>query len=134
MEMIPPGRLGWLDLTVDAAPEVRDFYSRVIGWKPEGVEMDGYDDFNMLDDTGEPVAGICHRQGMNAGIPPVWIPYFIVEDIETATKQAVRNGGEEVELRREEDGTLVLSILKDPAGAVFALFQSEEMDDEEDDD
>ena len=52
----------------------------------------------------------------------------------SATAGAVRNGGEEVELRREEDGTLVLSILKDPAGAVFALFQSEEMDDEEDDD
>jgi large conductance mechanosensitive channel protein len=29
-----PGSIGWLDLTVEDAPRLRDFYSAVVGWKP----------------------------------------------------------------------------------------------------
>jgi predicted enzyme related to lactoylglutathione lyase len=29
------GKIGWLDLTVDDADAVRDFYREVVGWKAE---------------------------------------------------------------------------------------------------
>lgn len=35
----PVGSIGWIDLTVDDAPRVRDFYAAVVGWKPEPVPM-----------------------------------------------------------------------------------------------
>ena len=42
-----PGEITWVDLTVEHAVKVRDFYSKVIGWKPVGVDMGGYKDFSM---------------------------------------------------------------------------------------
>ncbi len=56
-EQMKPGTIGWVDLTVDDASGLRDFYARVAGWKPEPVPMGGYDDFNMTHpETGVPVA------------------------------------------------------------------------------
>ena len=63
-----PGQIGWIDLTVPDAPAVRDFYQGVTGWTPSPVEMGDYQDFCMHP-PGEPqpVAGICHARGGNAG-------------------------------------------------------------------
>ena len=70
------GTVGWIDLTVDDAESVRDFYSAVVGWRPESVDMGGYADFNMTTIDGEPRAGVCHARGANEGIPPAWMIYI----------------------------------------------------------
>ena len=112
------GRVGWVDLTVDKAESLRDFYSAVMGWEAEGLEMGGYDDYVMTPfGSDEPVAGVCHRRGQNADIPPQWIVYFVVEDVETAAQIAVKKGGKL--LRPIGEGGFAL--VKDPAGAIFAL-------------
>ena len=41
------GRIGWIDLTTDEAPAIRDFYKAVVGWDSVDVDMDGYDDYTM---------------------------------------------------------------------------------------
>ena len=41
------GKIEWLDLTVDNATRVKDFYAKVVGWSTEDVSMGSYDDFNM---------------------------------------------------------------------------------------
>src|SRR5262245_42193861 len=70
------GKIGWIDLTVGDATRVRDFYEAVVGWKPEGVDMGGYQDFNMTQPaTGSAVAGVCHARGVNAGFPAQWMIY-----------------------------------------------------------
>ena len=35
------GKVGWIDITVDDASGLRDFYSKVVGWQPENVGMGG---------------------------------------------------------------------------------------------
>ena len=88
----PPaiGSLGWIDLTDDDAEGLRDFYAQVVGWKPATVEMAGYCDFTMIEpETLEPAAGICHARGANAGLPPQWLIYIVVEDIRSQ-REAVR--------------------------------------------
>jgi len=58
------GEIGWIDLTVQDAESVRDFYQAVAGWLPSPVDMGGYNDFCMSRPGGaEPVAGICHAAG-----------------------------------------------------------------------
>src|SRR5262249_25175990 len=77
------GSITWTDLTVENAEQIRDFYSAVVGRTTSGVDMGGYNDFNMNDlETGNPIAGVCHARGGNADLPPVWLIYVNVEDIE----------------------------------------------------
>ena len=89
-----PGSIVWHDLTVDNADEVRDFYSAVVGWETEAVSMGDYDDHVMkVAETGEGVTGVCHARGSNANMPPQWMIYVSVDDVEQAAKKAVEAGG-----------------------------------------
>ncbi len=117
------GKVGWVDMTVENAEELRDFYSAVVGFKPENVDMGGYSDFNMtMPATGEPAAGICHARGSNAELPPGWLVYFIVDDIEASARACTEAGGKLlVEPRGAGGGRFC--VIEDPAGAVAALFQ-----------
>lgn len=117
-----PGSIGWHDLTCSHAESVRDFYATVVGWKPQPVEMEGYSDFSMTAD-GSPVAGVCHARGPNADIPPQWIMYVIVKDLD-ASLQNTRALGGEVVTGPKSMGRARYAIIKDPAGAVCGLYQS----------
>ncbi|MHC5210638.1 MAG: VOC family protein [Planctomycetota bacterium] len=118
------GTIGWHDLTVEDAPAVRDFYTRVIGWKCEDVDMGGYADFQMMTpEGGEGVAGVCHARGVNADLPPQWLTYFVVADVEAAA-QACRSGGGTVLTGPRGLGGGRVCVIRDPAGAVCALYQA----------
>ena len=118
-----PGSIGWLDLTVEDAPRLRDFYSAVVGWKPEDVPMGEYSDWVMADSaSGEPRAGVCHARGGNVGLPPVWLVYVVVADLDASLSSATALGGE-VLAGPKAMGTDRYAVLRDPAGAPFALWQ-----------
>ena len=122
-----PGSIGWIDLTVADAPRIRDFYLQVAGWSVSHVPMGDYDDYNLLDAEGTPVAGICHAQGVNAGLPSHWLMYITVTDIEASVERARELGGE---ILRDITGMGALgryAVIRDPADAVFALFEPEEL-------
>ncbi|MFG0331266.1 MAG: VOC family protein [Phycisphaerales bacterium] len=117
------GTIGWIDLTVNDARSVRDFYAAVVGWKPDPVSMGEYDDFNMCESgAGEPVAGVCHARGSNEGLPAQWLIYIVVEDLERSLSEVESRGGEIVCPARPMGGAL-FGVIRDPAGAVAALYQ-----------
>lgn len=118
-----PGQIGWIDLTVPDAVRVRDFYARVAGWTPSPVPMEGYDDFCMLPPGAEiPAAGICHARGANASLPAQWLIYITVPDVDRSARDCTELGGEIVVPVREMGGGR-FAVIRDPAGAVCALFQ-----------
>lgn len=117
------GTIAWLDLTVSNAEEVRDFYRDVVGWDTSPVSMGEYEDFNMnVPGTDTAVAGVCHARGSNADFPPHWLVYIVVEDAEASAERCRELGGEIVIEPRSlgEDGTYC--VIRDPAGAVAALY------------
>ncbi|CAN1500065.1 COG3324 Predicted enzyme related to lactoylglutathione lyase [Fimbriimonadaceae bacterium] len=115
------GTINWHDLTVPNADEVRDFYSAVVGWTYEGLDMGGYEDYVMKSPSGDGVSGICHARGVNAGVPAQWLLYITVANLAESLEKVVANGGEIV--YRSNGGTM--AVIKDPAGAVCALYAEE---------
>ena len=122
------GRLAWLDLTVSDAIATRDFYQQVVGWSVQEVEVkDGderYADFNMLAEDGNPAAGICHARGTNAGLPPVWMIYLPVGDLDESLSAVQEEGGSVVKATRGRSGEYLYAVVQDPVGASFALLPS----------
>ena len=116
-----PGIISWQDLTVADGESVRDFYQAVVGWKSEPLSMGAYADFVMSADS-TPVAGICHARGANAGLPPVWLIYITVEDLDHSLDECERLGGSLVAAPRSYGGGR-FCVIKDPAGALCALYQ-----------
>ncbi len=116
-----PGTISWQDLTVEQAEKIRDFYEAVVGWAPEPVGMGAYSDFVMTAE-GDEVAGICHARGHNADLPPVWIVYITVEDLDHSMHECLRLGGSILTPARGYGGGRYC-VIKDPAGAICALYQ-----------
>lgn len=117
------GTVGWIDLTVADAAEVRDFYSQVTGWASSPVPMGGYDDYNMVaPGTEEPAVGICHARGGNADLPPQWLIYITVADVDSSAARCVELGGKVVAGPRGMGSYGRYCVIQDPAGAVAALF------------
>ena len=119
-----PGTIGWIDLTVPDAERVRDFYAEVVGWRPEPVDMGGYSDFVMKSSGGAPSAGVCHARGTNAGLPGQWLIYIHVEDLARSLERCRTQGGTVVAGPKTLGESGRYAVIRDPAGAVCALFQA----------
>ncbi len=117
------GSIIWTDLTVPNAEEVKNFYGSVIGWKSEPVSMGEYNDFSMNSpDTGRTIAGICHSKGVNADLPPQWLIYFAVKDVDESAGLCLKKGGKIIAGPRDMGRYGRYCVIQDPAGAVAALF------------
>lgn len=121
----PLGSIAGFDLTVPDADGIRDFYAAVVGWKPDPLDMGGYSDYFMgSPETGETVAGICHARGVNADLPPQWLVYVTVADLEASLARCVALGGTQLTPVKGDHGAeYSYCVIKDPAGAVLALMQ-----------
>ena len=121
-ESLPVGLVGWCDLTVQNAGEIRDFYCATVGWDAAEVDVGGHSDFIMLPRGSEDaVAGICHARGASADLPPQWLVYVVVEDVDEAVARCLEMGGEVAAAPRAMGGGRVC-VIRDPAGAVCALW------------
>jgi predicted enzyme related to lactoylglutathione lyase len=83
--------------------------------------MGGYADFTMSTPGASQVAGVCH--GGNAGLPPQWLVYISVEDLDQSAARCVELGGQVLAGPSGMGGSGRFCVIKDPAGAVAALFQ-----------
>jgi predicted enzyme related to lactoylglutathione lyase len=118
------GAIVWADLTVADADQIRDFYAAVAGWNAQTVNMGVYNDYQMtLPGTGESVAGICHARGVNANLPPQWLVYIKVPDIDQSTERCLDLGGQVLVPPKAMGQYGRYCVIQDPSGAVAALIQ-----------
>lgn len=117
------GKIGWIDMTVANAPELKEFYCKVVGFEAADVSMGDYSDYMMnMPASGEAVAGVCHARGGNSDLPGGWLIYFVVADVEASAAACTANGGELLfEPRALAGGRFC--VIRDPNGATAALYQ-----------
>lgn len=116
------GKIGWIDMSVDDADGVRDFYKAVVGWGHEDVSMGDYADYSMTTPGGEAVSGICHARGSNAALPRGWLIYITVDDVEASAAACEAHGGEVIVPVQGLAGGR-FCVIRDPSGATAALYQ-----------
>ena len=115
--------ISWADLTVPDVEPLRDFYARVTGLTPSPVDMGGYSDFCLLDAGGEAIAGVCHARGSNAGLPPVWLIYITVPDLDDSMRAVQELGGAIIAGPHKMGESARYCVIRDPAGAFSALYE-----------
>lgn len=117
------GSVGWIDLTVPDAAKVKDFYSSVVGWTTSEVPMGGYSDYCMHPTDSDPIAGVCHARGPNTNLPAAWLIYITVADLKASLAKCQELGGQALTPMRDMGSYGTMAVIRDPAGAVCALFQ-----------
>ncbi len=90
-----------VELHTNDLAKAKAFYSRLFGWKLQDTPMPG-------------------------GAPPHWLAYVGVDDVSTSTRNA-RELGAKVVMDKTEVGDFGwMSVITDPTGATFALWQPKE--------
>lgn len=121
------GDIAWADLTVPDADHIRDFYADVVGWTVTPVDMGGYSDYCMnAPETGDTVTGVCFARGTNADLPPVWLMYVLVEDLDRSIERCTSLGGRVVSGPKDMGPHGRYCVIADPAGAMLSLYQRAE--------
>jgi predicted enzyme related to lactoylglutathione lyase len=104
----------WFDNNSDSPDESKSFYEKLLGWKPD----EGPGGMTMFAGENGPFAGLALRG--TAG--PGWLPYVQVDDVDAATKKAVKLGATVLDPKKRGPAG-EFSVVRDPGGAAIALWQ-----------
>jgi predicted enzyme related to lactoylglutathione lyase len=116
-----PGSLGWVELATRNVKRARDFYTSVFGWSVNASEW--YTQWGL---HGEDFGGVtAMHDRFPADVPPHWMPYFAVEDVDASADVAVRVGAKTLlePTSLPDDGPRI-AVLRDPQGATFGIYRS----------
>lgn len=117
------GRFVWYELMTTDVDAARAFYTEIVGWKTTSVpEMD----YEMWDAGDQQVGGLMKLtdEARAQGVPPNWLAFVQVEDIDATVKKAERLGAKVVVPGTDIPNIGRFAVLADPQGAVFALYRS----------
>jgi len=122
-----PGALCWSELTTRDPKTAEAFYTSLFGWTAKHGAASTVTDYTEFSVPGQqPCAGMLKMpENMPAGIPSYWMPYFQVADCDASTAKAREFGGSLMVGPSDIPKTGRFSILKDPQGAMFAVFKFE---------
>jgi uncharacterized protein len=114
------GAVSWVECLSRDPIAARGFYEELFGWKGEDG-TGGYVVFVLDDERVGGLIGI--PADVATEVPSNWLVYFGVIDAHATCARAGTHGGTVLEPVHEiEDGRF--AVLADPAGAVFAVFES----------
>src|SRR5688500_13548917 len=121
-----PGTFCWPELTTTDQAGAEKFYGELFGWNLAKTPM-GPDAHYTIFLKGENSVAAAAQQDpgqKNAGIPPHWLSYAAVANVDASLEKAKSLGGTVVAGPFDvmEDGRMV--GLADPTGAAVALWQA----------
>ncbi len=116
-----PGRVCWNELLTTDDVAAQRFYSAMFGWKEQPKDMGPMGTYRVQLLGDKQAAGIM-KNPMN-GAPSAWLVYFLAPELARATKRARDLGAKALMENTPIPEIGAFSMLCDPVGATFALFQ-----------
>jgi predicted enzyme related to lactoylglutathione lyase len=122
--MREPGALTWTELATSDTEGAKKFYTSLFGWKEKTSTGAGmtYTEFSVADTPGAGMMEI-NEQMKAMHVPPNWMPYFQVADVDVSANKAKELGGKLFVPPMDIPNTGRFSVISDPQGAVFAIYK-----------
>ena len=118
------GTFIWHEVYAPDAEASHRFYADLIGWKTKSMEMGPGAEYRMFTKGRKDMAGALSTQmPQMKGVPPHWLTYIGVDNVDATAKQCVKLGGK-VMAPPMNIPVGRMAILTDPQGAAFAVFTS----------
>jgi predicted enzyme related to lactoylglutathione lyase len=121
------GCLTWNELATNDVEAASNFYTELFGWSIEELDTGGGPRYWSIGHEGGASGqngGVRELGPMEEGVPPNWVPYFGVESVDATLADAGERGGATL-VPGTDLPTGRFGVVRDPQGAVFALFEGE---------
>lgn len=115
------GAFCWADLLTQDRERAAAFYSELLGW---AIEKEG-DGYWHIKNGEHHIGGMPPSQSLPPGTHTHWSVYFHTEDCEAKTAQAKGLGARIFMPSTRMEGVGTMSVVEDPQGATFYIFQKE---------
>jgi predicted enzyme related to lactoylglutathione lyase len=115
------GQFFWNELHVKDPAKVLGFYEKVVGFKHDGKDMGPGGTYYLLELGGVGRGGVTHH--LPDGVPPHWLPYVRVDDVDATLARAKKLGGTIPMGAEDIPGIGRFGVLLDPAGAAIAVMK-----------
>ena len=113
-----------VELATTNVPKAKAFYSKLFDWNLKDLPMPG--GIYTIIGVGKGTGGGMMKQCI-PGAGSAWMPYVLVKDIDKATKKAKKLRAKIMKDVTEVEGMGWLSIVVDPTGAMFGLWEPKKM-------
>ena len=114
------GEFYWNELMTNDVEKAKAFFTATLGWSFEGMNMMEGGTYWVAQSGGKGVGGIMSMQGIvPPGVPPHWIGYIAVDDIDTRVGLVTANGGQILRAPFDIPGIGRIAIVADPTGATL---------------
>jgi uncharacterized protein len=115
------GQVSWHELMTTDYEAGFEFYSGLVGWeKTTEFDMGEAGMYQMYGVPGHQLGGMFNLTG-RLPLPPSWLLYFSVDDIQGAVERVTSGGGQVLNGPMEVPGGDLVAHCVDPTGGVFAL-------------
>src|SRR5712691_402582 len=111
-----------VELNTTDPVKAKAFYSKLLNWELEDMPMPGGGGAYTMIKVGEGTGGGILKHPV-PGAPSTWLAYVLVDDVAAATKKAKSLGATVMKDVTEVMGMGSFSVIIDPTGAAFALWQ-----------
>lgn len=118
------GQICWNELATANVQKAKEFYGKVFGWEFADQQM-GDMTYTMIKANGKDLGGIwAIPTDKQKEIPPHWIAYISVANLDEALKSAGESGASIVKPSATVGDCGRFAIIVDPTGAHIALWES----------
>jgi predicted enzyme related to lactoylglutathione lyase len=117
-----PGTFCWDELHTKDMAAAKKFYGGLFGWTGKG-EADGSEAYWHWQLDRKAIGGMTSHMG-GPNVPPHWLSYLAVADVDAVTQKAAGLGGRALMSAMEVPNVGRFSVVQDPTGAVFSPFHS----------
>ena len=121
----PTGTFCWFELATTDQSAAKLFYESLFGWASDDSPMAPGEVYTMFKLGGRDVgaAYTMRAEQRNAGVPPNWMVYVAVDDVDAVASRAAALGGTVMMPGFDVEDFGRMAVIQDPTGAVFSVWQ-----------
>jgi uncharacterized protein len=117
-----PNAFFWYDVMTTDPKAAETFYRNVVGWgtQDSGTGTPGYTLFTV---NGRGAAGLMAipEDARKSGVPPAWMGYIRVDDVDDMAARITREGGKLLKEPVDVPGIIRFAVVADPQCAAFLI-------------
>ena len=121
MEMPKHGEICWNELSTSHPDTCKEFYTELFGWEYKESDVPDMEYTEIRRSGGKQFGGMYKTPPEMEGVPPHWMSYVSVDDIDASLAKATEIGGNIVVPATDIPGTGRFGVITDPTGAAIAM-------------
>ena len=122
---IKTGSFCWVELGTTDREAAKKFYSQLFGWSADDRPMGPDMTYTMFRLGGQDAAGAyaLMKEQVSAHVPPHWMLYVKVENVDASAAKAVKAGARQIVPPADIPNVGRFAVVQDPTGAAIGMYQ-----------